>query len=239
MSEGLIRNRAVKLLLVVIILSPLAAVHVPALLAAGIDLDGVVVETEWTLWFNDGSQQPYFDVYWHEDSENLYIAILTNDANDNSDVLQLAFKAENRDYWIEIKPGDSTIFRVSGGSWDGYWKRKHTGLPSGVNAVAGKTDGKRSYEVSIELSILKDKASIPDRFPIWLMVLDGAPEGQVNYYPDSYADWWFAHGSEDSDDFENPPLFHIPELSLGTITALASMLAALTLFAYKRPTIIK
>lgn len=51
----------------------------------------------------------------------------------------------------------------------------------GVNAVAGKTHRNRSYEISIELSILGNKArDLPESFELWYKILDGAPDGPDN-----------------------------------------------------------
>jgi len=211
-----------------LLLIPTSLVH-----ADGINIDGVVDETEWNWWFKDDSQEPYVDVYVYMNSVNLYIGIVTDDTNENDDVFNFAFRASEVDYWIEIKPGISTKFRNSGGSWEGWWKGVRDGLPPGVNAASGKTDGRRSYEISIELSLLGKKAvDFPDNFKLWFMALDGNPDGPVNYYPDSRAGWWFQIGNEEE---EYIPKFSVPELPVGTIMALISAFAALTLFARKLP----
>lgn len=226
------KRKAVLLLLAIplLLLIPTSRVN-----ADGINVDGVVDETEWTWWFKDDSQEPYVDVYWYMDSVNLYIGIVTDDTNENDDVFQFAFRASELDYWFEIKPGVSTKFRPSGGDWEGWWKKARNGLPPGVNAAAGKTDGRRSYEILIELSLLGNKAvNFPEKFKFWFMVLDGTPNGPTNYYPDSRAGWWFQIEIELDDGEDFLPEFVIPELPVGTIMALLSTFAALILFTRKQ-----
>lgn len=236
------------LILLALTLLSLTVITLPAVLAAGITLDGVVDESDWILWFEDTSQSPMFNVSWHEDSTNLYIAIVTDDTNVNDDLLQFAFQAVGVDYLIEIKPGYWVKYRESGGSWEGYWKNAKDGLPTGVMAKAGTTDGKRSYEISIDLSILGGKATdFPDNFDAWIKVVDGNPEGPTNYYPDSLSGWWWELETLRKPDEENgktknnheTPEFVVPELPIGTIIALLASFAALTLYALKRPTTIK
>ena len=241
MTQGISK----KILLIMFILSTLGAFYIPAAHAEGIIVDGVVDESDWTLWFTDDSQSPYFDVYWYLDSDNLYIAVLTDDTNDNDDLFRFAFKTHKGvDWWIEIKPGYWTKYRPSGGDWEGYWSFSRPGLPPGVSAASGKTDGKRSYELCIELSVLgMTESDLPDKLKAWFMVSDGNPEGPVNYYPNMLAGWFFAnvHEPEEGENHgggENPG-FVVPELPVGTIMALISGLAALTLFALKRPIIRK
>ena len=112
-----------------------------------------------------------------------------------------------------------------------------------MSAAAGKTDGKRSYELSIELSVLgMTESDLPEKLKAWFMVADGNPEGPVNYYPNMLAGWFFANVPEPEE--ENPgggetPGLVIPELPVGTIMALLSGFAALALFALKRPIIRK
>ena len=111
--------------------------------ADGINLDGTVDETEWTWLLNDTSQEPFFDVNWWKDTENLYISIVTDDGNENEDLLEFAFRAKEIDYWIRMKPDTYKKYRESGGNWNGWWQDKKAGLPPEVDIVAGETDGKR------------------------------------------------------------------------------------------------
>ena len=226
----LVRAMVAFTLLTLVVINPLIT------LADGMEVDGVIDETEWMWWFRDESQLPTVDVYWYNDSVNLYIGILTDDVNENSDILEFAFRASELDYWMEIIPGVSTKYRKSGGDYEDWWKKIHTGLPPGVNVVAGKTEGNRSYEVSIELSILGKWADdLPETFTFWYKVLDGVPDGPANYYPDSRAGWWFQIEVEhDEDEWDIPPKFHVPELPLGAIMAIVSMFAALAVYS-KRP----
>lgn len=224
-----------KKIVILSILYALVALQLPSVYASGLTIDGIVEETEWTWLLDDLSQQPNFSVYYSSDSAYVYLAIVTNDANENSDVLEFAFRGAEKDYWIEVKPGISTNFRLSGGTWQGWWKGLRTGTPSGVNIAEGETDGYRSYEISIEVSKLGDKASsFPEKFKFWIKVQDGTPNGPVNYYSDNRADWWWVIEQEVGDDDESPPMFMAPELPLGTIMSLISMLAAFSLFV-KRP----
>lgn len=215
-------------LLTILSLNPVAAY-------AEVVVDGTIDETDWDHWFKDDSDSPIVDVYWCTDSDYLYLGILTDDTNENNDVLEFAFRASAKDYWIQIKPGVSTKYRPSGGDYEGWWNGVKDGLPIGVNAIAGKTDGNRSYEISIELSILGDGAEdLPESFIFWYKVLDGAnaKDGPDNYYPDSREGWWFDVEREKDED-EIPMKFHIPELPLGTIMALISMFLAAVIYVKK------
>jgi len=233
-------------ILLISVLLPLTAAIIPTALGA-ISVDGVVDETEYSLWFEDNSQTPLFNVSWYKDSTALYLGIVIDDMTDDDDILQFAFQAIGVDYLIEIKPGSSIKYRESGGSWEGYWKNAKDGLPTGVVATAGTTDGKRSYELSIDLSILGAKADdFPDNFKAWIKVVDGMPDGSTNYYPDALSGWWWVlENLRDEEPETKPkgtdeiPKFAAPELPIGTVMALISSLAALTLFAVKRPRITK
>jgi len=204
---------------------------------AEVDMNGTIDEADWNHWIKDDSEPPVVNVSWCTDSDYLFIGIMTDDANENSDVLEFAFRASEKDYWIRIKPGVSTKYRPSGGDHEGWWKGVRIGLPAGVDVVAGKTDGNRSYEISIELSILGKRAGdLPESFVFWYMVLDGAPNGSDNYYPDSHEGWWF--DIEQEGEEENPLKFVIPELPLGTIMALMSMFLAIAIYV-KKPSFIR
>lgn len=227
------------LILVVPMLFAISVGITPIAFAEGIDLDGVVEEPEWTWLFNDISDEPYFDLYWYIDTENLYIAIATDDANENYDVMKFAFAAKDLDYRIQVAPGVYTAYRKSGGDIEDYWSTLRIGLPSGVNVSYGKTDGKRSYEISIQLEMLGNKANdFPENFKMWIMLKDGTQDS-INYYPNSRAGWWFLFGSEEEGE-ENPTLhFGVPELPFGTLMALISTIAALTLFASRQQILLK
>lgn len=204
---------------------------------AEVAINGTIDEADWEHWFEDDSESPVINVYWCNDSNNLYIGILTDDTNENKDVLEFAFRASEKDYWIQIKPGVSTKYRPSGGDHEGWWKEARPGLPAGVNAVAGKTDGKRSYEISIGLSILGSRAeNLPESFKFWYKVQDGTPDGPDNYYPDSRTGWWFDIQQKEED--ENPLMFKIPELPYGTIMAVISMFIAIAVYV-KKPSFIQ
>jgi hypothetical protein len=222
-------------MILLITLPPLAYVE-------GIERDGIVDEAEWTWLFKDASQKPYFDVYWYKDSEDLCLAIVTDDTSDNTDLLEFAFRATDIDYLIQLKPGISVRYRSSGGDWNGWWQTIHNGLPPKVNIGDGKTNGYRSYEISIHPSLLGDKATdFPNNFVFWIKIQDGAPNGPINYYPDSRAGWWFdiaagRAGREEIPEFEGNeqvPEFHIPELPFGPVMAILSMVAAIALYKRK------
>ena len=199
-------------------------------------LDGTVDEADWNFWFTDDSGSPVVDVYWSNNSDYLYIGMVTDDANENSDYLEFAFKAGEEDYWVQITPGVSTSYAVRASVptplFQGYWKTIYTGLPTSVNVVTGETLGNRSYEISIELSILGNRAGdLPESFEFWYKVQDGFPDGPYNY-PDSYLSWEF------EPEPEPIPRFSVPELPLGTIMALISMFLAIAIFM-KKPSFIQ
>ena len=200
-------------------------------------LDGTVDEADWNYWFTDDSGSPVVDVYWSNNSDYLYIGMVTDDANENSDYLEFAFKGGEEDYWVQIIPGVSTSYAVRASAsiplFQGYWATIHTGLPTSVNVVSGETLGNRSYEISIELSILGNRAGdLPESFEFWYKVQDGIPNGPINTYPDSYYTW------EYEPEPEPIPTFHVPELPLGTIMALISMFLAIAIFM-KKPSSIR
>jgi len=199
-------------------------------------LDGTVDEADWNYWFKDDSESPFVDVHWFNNSEYLYIGMVTDDANENSDYLEFAFKGGEEDYWVQIIPGVSMRYAVRASVptplFQGYWATIHTGLPTSVNIVTGETLGNRSYEISIELSILGNRAGdLPESFEFWYMVQDGFPDGPYNY-PDSYLSW------EYEPEPEPIPRFSVPELPLGTIMALISMFLAIAIFM-KKPSFIQ
>jgi hypothetical protein len=234
MKKISLKKRLSTIVLTLLIILPMVSVTA----YAEVIVNGTIDEADWEHWFEDDSDSPIVDVYWYNDSDYLYIGLVTDDTNENSDVLEFAFRASDEDFWIQIKPGVSTKYRTSGGDYEGWWKGANDGLPAGVNAVAGKTDGKRSYEISIELSILGNRAKdLPESFKFWYKVLDGHPNGPVNYYPNSRAGWWFEFGQEEEDE-ELPLQFAVPELPLGTIMALISMFLAAVIFV-KKPSFIQ
>ncbi len=200
-------------------------------------LNGTVDETEWNYWFTDDSGPPVVDMYWTNNSDYLYIGIVTDDTNDNSDYLEFAFKGGEEDYSIQIIPGVSTHYSIRASAatplFQGWWQTSYTGLPPGVNVVTGKTLANRSYEISIELSILGNRAGdLPEFIEFYYKVQDGHPDGPSNY-PESYLNWNF-----DPDNEGAPiPSFHVPELPLGPIMALISMLLAMVIFT-KKPSFI-
>ena len=194
-------------------------------------LNGTVDEAEWNYWFTDDSGSPVIDVYWFNNSDYLYIGIVTDDTNENSDYLEFAFKGNEEDYSVQIIPGVSTLHAVRASVatplFQGWWPTSYTGFPTGVNVVSGETLGNRSYEISIELSILGFRAGdLPESFEFWYIVQDGSPDGPSNY-PESYFAWNF------EPDNELIPTFHVPELPLGTIMAMISMLLAMVIFMKK------
>ncbi len=201
-------------------------------------LNGTVDEADWEYWFTDDSGSPVVDVYWSNNSDYLYIGIVTDDTNENSDYLEFAFKGGEEDYTVQIIPGVSTQYAVRASAptplFQGYWTTYYTGLPTSVNVVPGETSGNRSYEISIELSILGNRArDLPESFEFWYKVQDGYPDGPSNY-PESYNSWNF-----EPDNEEKPiPTFHVPELPLGTIMALISMFLAMVIFM-KKPSFIQ
>lgn len=223
-------NRAV---LAMVIIMTLLIIQLPVAYADGIVLDGVIDESDWEWWFKDESQPPVVDVYWYVDSENLYIGLLTDDANENQDVLEFAFRGMRWDYLVEIKSDGSARYRRSGGDYQGWWRGIQSGFSPGVDAVVGTTNGTRSYEMSISLTVLGDVGGLPEGFVFWFKVLDGSPDGPANYYPNSRADCFFVPEEEDDGEDEFVPSFHVPELPLGTVMAVISMFAAIALYMRK------
>lgn len=205
---------------------------------AEVMLNGTVDEADWNYWFTDDLGSPVVDVYWSNNSDYLYIGLVTDDTNENSDYLEFAFKGGEEDYSVQIIPGVSTLYSVRASVatplFQGYWDAYYTGLPTGVNVVTGETLGNRSYEISIELSILGNRAGdLPESFEFWYKVQDGFPDGPINY-PELYNNWNF-----EPDNDEVPiPTFSVPELPLGTIMALISMLLAMVIFI-KKPSFIQ
>ena len=206
-------------------------------------LNGSVDEADWNYWFTDDSGSPVVDVYWSDNSDYLYIGIVTDDSNENSDYLEFAFKGGEEDYSVQIIPGGSTHYSVRTSVatplFQGWWQTSYTGLPPGVNVVTGYTLENRSYEISIELSILGNRAGdLPESFEFYYKVQDGHPDGPSNY-PDSYMSWNFNPDNEQDDGEEElVPTFHVPELPMGTIMALISMLLAMVIFT-KKPSVIQ
>ena len=208
-------------------------------------LDGTVNETDWNYWFTDDSDSPIVDVYWSNNIDYLYIGMVTDDSIENIDILEFAFKGGEEDYWIHVIPGVSTNYAVRASAptplFQGWWATVYTGLPTGVNVVAGRTYGNRSYEISIELSILGIEArNLPESLEFYYKVQDGAPDGPYNSYPDSYFGWQFEFPFVEPKIKEKEPIptFLTPELPLGTIMALISMFLAVAIFM-KKPSFIQ
>ncbi len=206
-------------------------------------MNGVVDEADWNYWFTDDSGPPVVDVFWSNTSDYLYIGIVTDDTNVNSDYLEFAFKGGEEDYSVQIIPGVSTSYAVRASVttplFQGWWQTSYTGLPTSVNIVPGETLGNRSYEISIELSILGYRAGdLPEFFEFYYKVQDGHPDGPSNY-PESYLRWNFEPDNEqEGGEEELIPTFHVPELPLGTMMALISMLLAMVIFT-KKPSFMK
>jgi hypothetical protein len=224
---------SIKYLLIGLITLSLFTIILPSAHADGIIIDGVIDETEWSYWFTDDSDSPVVDVYSYNDSSNVYIGILTDDATDNDDSLEFAFRASRRDYWFKLKSDGSAWWRSGEEGVEGWWNGMNTGLPIWFTAVASTTDGNRSYEISITLTCMEEKAdNFPDNFVFWYKVQDENPGGPCNFYTDSLSGWWFVMGQYP--EGEEPRLeFAVPELPLGTIMALVSMFAAIAIFAKK------
>ncbi len=155
-----------------------------------------------------------------------------------------AFKGGEEDYSVQIIPGASTHYSVRSSAvtplFQGWWQTSYTGLPTGVNVVTGETLENRSYEISIELSILGYRAGdLPELFEFWYKLQDGYPDGPSNY-PESYYSWNFVppHDEQEGGEEELIPTFHTPELPLGTIMAFISMLLAMGIFM-KKPSFIQ
>ena len=200
--------------------------------ADGIVLDGVIDETEWNHWFTDDLESPVVDIYYYNDSSNVYIGLLTDDTTDNDDSLEFAFRASRRDYWFKLKSDGSAWWRSGEEGVEGWWNGMNTGLPLWINAVASTTDGNRSYEISITHLCMVEKAdNFPESFVFWYKVQDDNPDGPCNFYPNSLSGWWFVMGQYP----EGEPRLElaVPELPMGTIMALISMFAAIAIFAKK------
>lgn len=197
-------------------------------------LNGTVDETDWNYWFTDDSGPPVIDVYWTNNSDYLYIGIVTDDTNENNDYLEFAFKGGEEDYTVQIISGVLTQYAVRASVptplFQGYWTTYYLGLPTGVNVVTGETLENRSYEISIELSILGNRApDLPESFKFYYEVQDGHPDGPSNY-PESHFTWNYVPPENEEEPI---PTFHVPELPLGTIMALISMFLAMALFMKK------
>jgi len=223
----------IKYWLIGLITLSLFTIILPSAHADGITMDGVIDETEWNHWFTDTSESPVVDVYYYNDSSNVYIGILTDDTTDNDDSLEFAFRASRRDYWFKLKSDGSAWWRSGEEGVEGWWNGMNTGLPSWFNAVASTTDGSRSYEISITLTCMEEKANnFPENFVFWYKIQNENPGGPDNFYPDSLSGWWFVMGQYP--EGEEPRLeLAVPELPMGTIMALISMFAAIAIFAKK------
>jgi len=260
MMNGISSER--KVLKIALILLTIISMNSILAFADGITMDGTIDEAEWNYWFKDDSDSPVVDVYHYNDTSNVYIGLLTDDTTDNDDSLEFAFRASRRDYWFMLKSDGSAWWRSGEEGVEGWWNGMNTGLPAWINAVVSMTDGKRSYEISITLTCMEEKAydsmtdgkrsyeisitltcmeekayDFPDKLVFWYKVQNENPGGPNNFYPNSLAGWWFVLGQYP--DGEGGPLdFAVPELPLGTIMALISMFAAIAIFA-KRTSILQ
>ena len=229
-----INNLDKRLWLIGLITLTLLSIGLLPAYADGIALDGVIDETEWNHWFTDDSESPVVDIYYYNDSSNVYIGLLTDDTTDNDDSLEFAFRASRRDYWFKLKSDGSAWWRSGEEGVEGWWNGMNTGLPTWFNAVASTTDGNRSYEISITLTCMEEKAdNFPENFVFWYKVQDENPGGPCNFYADSLSGWWFVLGQYPEGEEEFIPKFSVPELPLGTIMALVSMFAAIAIYAKK------
>ena len=231
MMNGINSER--KVLKIALILLTLISMNSILVFADGITMDGTIDEAEWNYSFTDDSDSPVVDVYYYNDTSNVYIGLLTDDTTDNDDSLEFAFRASRRDYWFKLTSDGSAWWRSGEEGIEGWWNGINTGLPAWINAVASMTNGKRSYEISITQLCMEEKAyDFPEKLVFWYKVQDGNPGGPNNFYPDSLAGWWFVLGQYPEGE-GGPPNFVIPELPLGTIMALISMFAAIAIFAKK------
>jgi hypothetical protein len=210
---------------------------IPCLYAEGITIDGVVVEPEWTLFYKDEIYNPVYSLYTASDLDKIYLGIVLEDNNNPANVMiDLAFRAKNIDYWIQIK--DGTIkYRPSGGYWGGWWEKIRSNpltgiaLPTGVTIAIDNPNGETSYEICISKDIMGGYVDdFPNNLKIWLKIVS---EGETNIYPESYADWWFEIEQDEEEPEIIVPKFSVPELPFGTLLSLSTMVAALLIVSKK------
>ncbi len=208
----------------------ISLILIPSSYAQGITLDGDINESDWVLWFED-NDIPKYTAYYSLDDTNVYIGILLDDNDVTNDKVMFAFKAENYDWLIEIIQGTTFVYRPSGGGWNGWWQSKRPGLPPDVQVEVGTTNGKTSYEICIPKNMLGGYAEdFPEKAKIWIMYRT-EDSGNVNYYPQGYADWFFVTSERNFVlEEEEPPKFSTPEIPYGTVLSVATMIAALMLY---------
>jgi hypothetical protein len=206
-------------------------------------LDGSINEVSWHIWFSD-SGTPLFSTYYSSDETYAYIGIITSSIVGDND-LEFAFKGTEHDWVIKLADVSGLSYKMSEIT-NTYWGPSQTGLPDGVKIIKGLTDGKISYEIRIEKDLLGEYGKdIPDNLNIWIMVANGShgqwiwsiidiPEGEVNFYPEARADWWFTISEEEDQITESVPSFSAPELPIGTITSIILMLTAMLVISKKQ-----
>lgn len=224
-------NKGRKKISMLILLGFMALLSVfPSIMADPVILDGIVSEGAWLAWFDDPGS-PSYDVSYSYDEDAIYIGMVLDSANIKDAKLQFAFRAKKCDFKIRITPDGEVSFNPGGPSQTSWWWGRRQGLPYGVDVVKSETDGKTSYEIKILKEILGGYTEIPDNFPFWVM-FKVSNNALKNTYPDSRADWWFERGGV-GDVPEGVPLFHAPEIPLGTISSIVVMAAALVLVSRK------
>ena len=214
----------------------LSMLLVPVTRAEGIVLDGVIDESDYTLYIRDDTHAPIYSLYTASDIDHLYLGIvLEGDTDASNDLMLFAYRQQNTDYWIRVK--DAVYkFRPSGGSWQGWWQGVRFGLPDGVEIVVGETNGDTSYEIRIARNVLGEYGDgLPDSFQFWLELKGDVSGVDHNWYPED--DWWFYSEENPAPSFngdeEEVPEFHVPEVPYGTILTLATMAAALAITSRK------
>jgi hypothetical protein len=235
------KNNAKKIGILLLLLLQLSCIIIPGI--GAVTLDGSVTEPTWNLWIID-SGDPSFSVFYWEDTTNVYIGIVTSGTEFGQNDIELAFQAIDYDWAIKLSDisGHKYVKSISDPVTD-YWGPSKLGLPDGVNIVQGSTDGKISYEISIEKELLGKKGEeFPTNFKMWLMVstdskgnwiwsIIDVKSGVANFYPESREGWWFEF--IDYGEIDEIPTFHAPEFPLGSITAVIMMFAAMIVVGKK------
>jgi hypothetical protein len=217
----------------------LSMLLVQAVSAQGVVLDGVIDEEEYTLYLYDDTHAPIYSLFTANDTDYFYFGIILEGDNDASnDIIELAFRQLNVDFWIQDK-GGVLIFRPSGGSWQDWWANKRDGLPESIQIAVGETKGETSYEIRITRSVLgKYGDDFPASFRLWLKINGDVNGVNYNNYPENDEDWWFYKENKNprilNVESEEVPKFHVPEVPYGSVLTLVSMAAALAI-ASKKP----
>ena len=87
------KNVSLKNVLLAIVFTLLTILSMISVTAyAEVAMNGTIDETDWEHWFEDDSEPPVVNVTWCNDSDHLNIGIMTDDTNENSDVLEFAFR---------------------------------------------------------------------------------------------------------------------------------------------------